>query len=84
MCFETIVNLQAKRCRRIMGETGFKCRGKTLCFNDAPKIMGILNVTPDSFSDGGRYHRVEAAVKRALSMLDSGADIIDVLSLIHI
>lgn len=44
----------------------------------APLIMGILNVTPDSFSDGGRYDTVEAAVARALAMLDEGADIIDV------
>lgn len=41
-------------------------------------IMGILNVTPDSFSDGGRYNSTEAAVARALEMVDQGADIIDV------
>ncbi len=40
--------------------------------------MGILNVTPDSFSDGGRYLQPEAAVEHALAMLDEGADIIDV------
>lgn len=42
------------------------------------KIMGILNVTPDSFSDGGRFHNEERAVARAHEMLDEGADIIDV------
>ena len=41
-------------------------------------IMGILNLTPDSFSDGGRYNEVEAAVKQALLMVGEGADIIDV------
>lgn len=41
-------------------------------------IMGILNVTPDSFSDGGRYDAVEAAVQRARQMEAEGADIIDV------
>jgi len=41
-------------------------------------IMGILNVTPDSFSDGGKYDRVEAAFKHALNMQAEGADIIDV------
>ncbi|GFR38437.1 dihydropteroate synthase [Insulibacter thermoxylanivorax] len=41
-------------------------------------IMGILNVTPDSFSDGGRYHTLDAAVKRALEMVEEGADIIDI------
>ncbi|WP_457638211.1 dihydropteroate synthase [Oceanithermus sp.] len=40
--------------------------------------MGILNVTPDSFSDGGRYDRVEAALDRARQMLAEGADLIDV------
>ncbi len=41
-------------------------------------IMGILNVTPDSFSDGGRYLDKDAARKRALEMENSGADIIDI------
>jgi len=43
-----------------------------------PKTMGILNVTPDSFSDGGRYDGVERAVARARDMLAEGADIIDI------
>lgn len=41
-------------------------------------IMGILNVTPDSFSDGGRYNRVDAALRHAEEMLEAGADIIDI------
>lgn len=40
--------------------------------------MGILNVTPDSFSDGGRYADTELAVRRALALMDDGADIIDI------
>lgn len=43
-----------------------------------PLIMGILNVTPDSFSDGGRYLKPDRAYEQALFMLESGADIIDV------
>lgn len=43
-----------------------------------PRIMGILNVTPDSFSDGGKNFDPKAAIKRGLQMLDEGADIIDV------
>lgn len=43
-----------------------------------PKIMGILNVTPDSFSDGGQYSDVEQAVARAHVMVAAGADIIDI------
>ena len=43
-----------------------------------PNIMGILNVTPDSFSDGGSWTTLEAALKHAETMLEEGADIIDV------
>jgi dihydropteroate synthase len=43
-----------------------------------PLVMGILNVTPDSFSDGGRHDSVEAAVAYGLQMIEEGADIIDV------
>ena len=43
-----------------------------------PRIMGILNVTPDSFSDGGKNFDADAAIARGLEMLDEGADIIDV------
>mgnify|MGYP001551622352 CR=1 FL=1 len=45
---------------------------------DTPRIMGILNVTPDSFSDGGRYDTVQRAVDQALQMRRDGADIIDI------
>ncbi|UYO00463.1 MAG: dihydropteroate synthase [Devosia sp.] len=41
-------------------------------------VMGILNVTPDSFSDGGTHNRVDAALAQARRMLDEGADIIDI------
>lgn len=42
------------------------------------KVMGIVNVTPDSFSDGGRHASTDAAVNHALALLEQGADIIDV------
>lgn len=45
---------------------------------DGPIVMGILNVTPDSFSDGGRFLSQDAAVEHGLRMLDDGADIVDV------
>jgi len=47
-------------------------------FSDRPWIMGILNVTPDSFYDGGRYKDKEKALQKAREMADEGADIIDV------
>jgi dihydropteroate synthase len=43
-----------------------------------PVVMGILNVTPDSFSDGGRYDRLDVAVEHAIAMVEGGAGIIDV------
>jgi len=43
-----------------------------------PKIMGILNVTPDSFSDGGQFLATEDAVSHALEMVSQGADMIDI------
>lgn len=52
-------------------------RGRRLVL-DPPLVMGILNVTPDSFSDGGRYLDPGAAVKHALEMVEEGADLIDV------
>ena len=41
-------------------------------------IMGILNVTPDSFSDGGRWNTKDAALSHALEMAEDGADILDI------
>lgn len=54
------------------------CRGKTLSLGRRTLIMGILNITPDSFSDGGRYNTLEAAVARAREMVRDGADILDI------
>lgn len=48
------------------------------CDLSSPVVMGILNVTPDSFSDGGRYADIDAAVARALAMVAEGAAIIDI------
>lgn len=47
-------------------------------FTKKTYIMGILNVTPDSFYDGGKYTRVDAAVRRGIELLEEGADIIDI------
>jgi len=46
--------------------------------NERPLVMGILNVTPDSFYDGGKYYDIENAIAHALQMVEDGADIIDV------
>ena len=52
-------------------------RNKTLSLSE-PHIMGILNVTPDSFSDGGQFNAVESAVAHCQRMMDNGATIIDI------
>lgn len=56
----------------------WKLRTRTLALGRHTLVMGILNVTPDSFSDGGSYTTLDAAVGHAVDMLDSGADILDV------
>lgn len=53
-------------------------RGTVLDFSRGARIMGVLNVTPDSFSDGGRHESVAAAVEHGLRLAEEGADIIDV------
>jgi dihydropteroate synthase len=56
----------------------FKLGNRELDFDERSFIMGVLNVTPDSFFDSGRYFSVDQAVERALAMVEEGADIIDV------
>lgn len=53
------------------------CAGKSLDIS-TPLVMGILNVTPDSFSDGGRFVRQDEAIEQALRMVEEGAAIIDI------
>lgn len=52
--------------------------GHQLEIGSQTKIMGILNITPDSFSDGGRFFNPDQAISRALEMIEEGADIIDI------
>ena len=54
-----------------IGNTEFKLGERTY-------VMGILNVTPDSFSDGGKFNNIEAALKKTKELIDDGADIIDI------
>ena len=53
------------------------CAGRVLKF-DRPRVMGIINVTPDSFSDGGAHDSVEAAVAHGLKLVAEGADLLDI------
>jgi dihydropteroate synthase len=56
----------------------FTCGGRSMDFSMKTGIMGILNVTPDSFYDGGKYFDAQVAVDRAHQMVTEGADIIDI------
>lgn len=56
----------------------WQCRDKILEITDRPEVMGILNVTPDSFSDGGAYTDVDSAIDAGIGMYEDGAGIIDV------
>ncbi|MGI6685091.1 MAG: dihydropteroate synthase, partial [Bacillota bacterium] len=55
-----------------------ECRNGPLILGERTLVMGILNITPDSFSDGGKYNQLDLALEHAYQMVDQGADIIDV------
>ncbi len=56
----------------------FSAKGRTIRCNHRPLLMGIVNVTADSFYDGGRYGRIEQAIAHALDLVEQGADILDI------
>ena len=56
----------------------FRARQFTFTFPRPPLIMGIVNVTPDSFSDGGRYLEADKAVAHGLELVQQGAAILDI------
>lgn len=61
-----------------MSSAVWSCRGRHLVAAERPLIMGIVNVTPDSFSDGGSFFDPSRAVAHALRLVDEGADIVDI------
>ena len=64
--------------RSEMRKLPWQCGDQTLQLGGFPLIMGIVNVTPDSFSDGGKFLERNAAVDHALKLADDGADILDI------
>jgi dihydropteroate synthase len=67
--------VEASKFRRIV--TDWKLRTRTLELGRRTLVMGVVNITPDSFSDGGAFLAPEAAVAHALQLLDEGADLLD-------
>ena len=61
-----------------MEEFQIQCGNKILDLSSRTHIMGILNVTPDSFSDGGKFYQSEQAIEHGIQMAEDGADIIDI------
>ena len=62
----------------VTSERILDCRGKSLTFGQRTLVMGILNLTPDSFSDGGKFFNAEDAIAQADRLVADGADILDI------
>ena len=58
--------------------TSWQLRTRTLEFGKRPLVMGIVNVTPDSFSDGGKFFEADLAIEHALHLASEGADLLDI------
>lgn len=69
---------QSLRRRFPQRAVSWQLRTATLTFGRRPLLMGIVNVTPDSFSDGGRFLDRAAAVRQAMHLVETGADILDI------
>jgi dihydropteroate synthase len=61
-----------------MGERVWRCRDQTLTLGERTIVMGIVNVTPDSFTDGGMYLTTDDAVRHGARLVDEGADVLDI------
>src|ERR1041384_7525353 len=61
-----------------MARHHWKLKNRSLIYGERTLVMGVLNVTPDSFSDGGKFFSFDAALAQAEQMIEEGADIIDV------
>jgi dihydropteroate synthase len=69
---DVLDNLERRESRQL------RCRDLSLTLGERTLIMGILNVTPDSFSDGGKFDQLDVAIAHAREMVSEGADIIDI------
>ncbi|MGD9677824.1 MAG: dihydropteroate synthase [Vulcanibacillus sp.] len=72
------IELAIIRRQNVNSEKIINCNGIPLIIGKKTLIMGILNITPDSFSDGGKYNSIAEAISHAVRMVNEGADIIDI------
>src|ERR1043165_5678338 len=70
--------LSASVFSKVMARHHWKLKNRLLVYGERTLVMGVLNVTPDSFSDGGKFFSFDAAIAQATQMVEAGADIIDV------
>src|SRR5574337_162245 len=63
-----------------MTQLHFRCRDHLLDVQEKTWIVGVLNITPDSFSDGGRFLDPGAATDQAMQMVEEGADILEIVA----
>ena len=71
------INLK-KKIKKDIKKISLKKNIKNLRFGSTPKVMGVLNVTPDSFSDGGKYNKISSAKKHLDYLFKSGANVVDI------
>src|SRR5436190_24095031 len=62
----------------IADNQSWKCKTRIIDLSRRTLIMGIVNVTPDSFSDGGRFDQTDAAIAHGLRLVEEGADLLDI------
>ena len=67
-----------KKIKKDIKKISLKKNIKNLRFGSTPKVMGVLNVTPDSFSDGGKYNKISSAKKHLDYLFKSGANVVDI------
>ena len=74
----SFARLSASVLSKVMPRRYWKLKNRSLVYGERTLVMGVLNVTPDSFSDGGKFFSLDAAIAQAEQMIKEGADIIDV------
>jgi len=67
---DSLINTQSQR--------EWRLARRALRYGERTLVMGVLNITPDSFSDGGQFYTVERALERAFEIIAQGADILDI------
>lgn len=76
--FAECTSIEWQRCPLACARCNWKLRTRSLPLGERTVVMGVLNTTPDSFSDGGAFSTPAAGIEYALAMFEDGADIVDI------